>query len=53
MSEHEKRGEEPRSQSEPRLPPGHFGRDGLSQGKQDGPVRKTPDAYNERGKGKK
>ncbi len=39
---------EPRSQSDPRLPRGHFNSEGMSQGKQEGPVRKTPDANNER-----
>ena len=40
---------ESRPRSEPKLPKGHFNEDGLSQGKQTGPVRKTPDACNERG----
>lgn len=35
-----------RSQSEPRYSSGHFSRDGLSQGKQTGAVRPTPDANN-------
>ena len=35
-----------RSNSEPRLPHGHFNADGQSQGKHTGPVRSTPDAYN-------
>ena len=48
MGEKHRRDErESRSQSEPRIPKGHFNSDGMSQGKQDGPVRKTPDAYNE------
>lgn len=47
MREHEER-KEPRSQSEPKLPRGHFSEDGLSQGKRDGAVRPTPDACNER-----
>jgi len=34
-----------RSNSEPKLPKGHFDSDGKSQGKQEGAVRKTPDAY--------
>ncbi len=38
------------SRSQPRIPAGHFDRDGVSQGKQTGPVRKTPDACNEKGK---
>lgn len=37
---------EVRSQSEPKLPKGHFGEDGLSKGKKDGAVRPTADAYN-------
>lgn len=28
-----------------RLPKGHFDADGLSEGKQSGPCRSTPDAY--------
>lgn len=35
-----------RSNSEPRLPQGHFNSNGQSQGKQNGSVRPTPDAYN-------
>lgn len=39
---------ESRSQSQPRIPSGHFNSDGQSNGKQNGPVRPTPDANNER-----
>ena len=35
---------ESRAQPNQKLPPGHFDRDGMSQGKQDGAVRKTWDA---------
>lgn len=39
--------DERRSESQPcqRLPKGHFDSDGVSQGKQDGAVRPTADAY--------
>jgi hypothetical protein len=40
----EERGES-RAQPNQRLPKGHFDSDGLSQGKQDGAVRPTADAY--------
>ncbi len=39
-----------RTRANTRTPPGHFAADGLSQGKSTGPVRKTPDAYCEKGK---
>lgn len=40
-----------KSNSQPKIP-SNWDREGLSQGKQTGPVRKAPDAYNERGKKK-
>ncbi len=43
MAKREERGES-RANTNQRLPPGHFDRDGLSQGKQEGAVRKTWDA---------
>lgn len=42
-----------RSQSQPRTPAGHFDREGLSQGKQNGAVRPTKDAYCEEYKDRK
>lgn len=42
-----------RSQSQPRTPSGHFDREGLSQGKQGGAVRPTPDANCDRSKERK
>ena len=50
-NKHERNGDS-RAQPNQKLPPGHFDRDGLSQGKQDGAVRPTRDAYQgERSKG--
>ncbi len=43
MAKHEKHHQsEPRAQV--RVPKGHFNSDGMSEGKQSGAVRKTPDA---------
>lgn len=44
----EKRQNETKSRSEPKIPKGHFNEEGMSQGKEKGPVRPTPDAHNER-----
>jgi hypothetical protein len=40
------------SQSQPRVPSGHFNQEGTSQGKQSGAVRPSSDACNDR-KGQK
>ncbi len=37
-----------RSRSEPCLPRGHFNEEGMSQGKEKGPVRPTSDAHAEK-----
>lgn len=37
---------EVKPQSNLKIPTGHFNQDGLSNGKRDGAVRSTPDAYN-------
>lgn len=36
------------SQSQPKYQPGHFDKNGTSQGQQTGAVRKSPDACNDR-----
>jgi len=46
MSKISQKPSQPKSQ--PRLPTGHFDRNGTSQGQQSGAVRKSPDAYNDR-----
>jgi hypothetical protein len=45
MSKRESERGESRAQPNQRLPKGHFDSDGLSEGKQTGPVRPTCDAY--------
>ena len=46
MAKRETQPSRSQSQSQPRTPSGHFDREGLSQGKQSGSVRPTPDANN-------
>lgn len=52
MAKRETKPSQSQPQSQPRTPAGHFNRDGMSQGKQTGPVRSDCDAYNT-SKGKK
>jgi hypothetical protein len=48
MAKRESQPSQSRSQSQPRLPAGHFNSNGESQGKQSGAVRPQPDACNDR-----
>ncbi len=46
MAKRETQPSRSQSQSQPRMPSGHFNSNGQSQGKETGAVRPTPDAFN-------